>query len=103
MNDTPEVQTSAPQTPEEVIDQRPLVAPVPGNVTDYGATGDGVRDDAPAVQAAVDHAATLDPASPLHPDFEWPGGQGVASKDDVGTAIAHMKAWFKREFGKSDA
>ena len=44
--------------------------------------------------------APTDPNDPAHPDFTFEGGQGVASKDDVSTAIAHMKAWFKREFGR---
>jgi hypothetical protein len=41
-----------------------------------------------------------DITDPIHPDFVVASGEGVASKDEIAAAVAHMKAWFARELAK---
>ena len=42
------------------------------------------------------------PVDPTHPDYEWPGGSGAATKDEIAAAVAHVKAWVARLTGKAE-
>jgi len=58
------------------------------NVKDYGATGDGATDDAPAIQAALDAADAASGGTVYAPDGEYLLGSGLIIYDNTHLELA---------------